>query len=40
VIDREGTRLVVDAKHDALDSLPGTESLAKQLLYRWFASRE
>ena len=40
VIDREGTRLVVDAKHYALDSLPGTESLAKQLLYRWFASRE
>lgn len=38
---RVGHRLlVVDAKHYSLDDLPRTESIAKQLLYRWFASRE
>jgi len=40
VIDRAGTRLIVDAKHYDLSSMPGTESIAKQLLYRWFASHE
>jgi hypothetical protein len=40
VIDSGPLRIVVDAKHYGLDDLPRTESLAKQLLYRWFASRE
>lgn len=40
IVDAEGKRFIVDAKHYALDDLPRTESIAKQLLYRWFASRE
>jgi hypothetical protein len=35
VIDHGGKRLIVDAKHYDLSSMPGTESIAKQLLYRW-----
>lgn len=40
VVDADQKRFIVDAKHYALDDLPRSESLAKQLLYRWFASRE
>jgi len=40
VVDAGGKRLVVDAKHYGIDHLPGADSLSKQLLYRWFASRE
>ena len=39
-VDVDGLRLIVDAKHYGMDRLPGTESVAKQLLYRWFASAE
>lgn len=40
VVDSGGLRYVVDAKHYHKEKPPATESLAKQLLYRWFASVE
>jgi hypothetical protein len=40
VVDVDGKRLIVDAKHYGLDDLPETQSIAKQLLYRWYASSE
>jgi hypothetical protein len=40
VIDVGDVRCVVDAKHYDLASMPKSESLTKQMLYRWFASHE
>jgi hypothetical protein len=39
-VDVGPRRLIVDAKHYGIAHLPATESITKQLLYRWFASRE
>jgi len=40
VVDSRSALLVVDAKHYDLATLPQSESLTKQMLYRWFASAE
>jgi hypothetical protein len=40
VVDHGGVRFIIDAKHYSLEDLPRSESITKQLLYRWFASTE
>lgn len=40
IVDLDDVCLVVDAKHYTRGTLPRTESLAKQFLYRWMLSAE
>jgi hypothetical protein len=39
-VRQDGVLWIVDAKHYAITAMPGTASLAKQLLYRWLSSIE